>query len=121
MASLPWSQGQGTIGRETGLGDCTDTRAWPSCLGLVSALTRDRGFAPLAPRPLQSSNATVHTSMMLVTAGCRPCSRPVSCPLSPPSTLPLQPFIAMMLDNDQGLYYTNYGPADQGIMNKVGG
>ncbi|GIL81751.1 hypothetical protein Vretimale_1367 [Volvox reticuliferus] len=27
-------------------------------------------------------------------------------------------FIAMMLANDNGLYYTNYGPADQGIMNK---
>ncbi len=32
----------------------------------------------------------------------------------------VQSLIAMMLDNDQGLYYTNYGPADQGIMNKVG-
>ncbi len=59
--------------------------------------------------------------MTLVDAGCRPCFGPVNCPLSPPSALPLQPFIAMMLDNDEGLYYTNYGPADQGIMNKVGG
>lgn len=29
-------------------------------------------------------------------------------------------FIAMMLDNEDGLYYPNYGPADQGILNKVG-
>ncbi len=29
-------------------------------------------------------------------------------------------FIAMMLDNEDGLYYPNYGPADQGIINKVG-
>ncbi|EFJ43295.1 hypothetical protein VOLCADRAFT_106875 [Volvox carteri f. nagariensis] len=27
-------------------------------------------------------------------------------------------FLAMMLDNDDGLYYPNYGPADQGIINK---
>ncbi|GFR46701.1 hypothetical protein Agub_g8320 [Astrephomene gubernaculifera] len=27
-------------------------------------------------------------------------------------------FLAMMLDNDNGLYYPNYGPADQGIINK---
>ncbi|KXZ50966.1 hypothetical protein GPECTOR_14g21 [Gonium pectorale] len=27
-------------------------------------------------------------------------------------------FIKMMLDNEDGLYYTNYGPADQGILNK---
>ncbi len=39
----------------------------------------------------------------------------------PLHTLLAQSFIAMMLDNDQGLYYPNYGPADQGIMNKVGG
>lgn len=28
-------------------------------------------------------------------------------------------FLAMMLDNDDGLYYPNFGPADQGIINKV--
>jgi hypothetical protein len=28
-------------------------------------------------------------------------------------------FVAMMLDNNDGLYYPNYGPADQGIINKV--
>ncbi|KAG2436256.1 hypothetical protein HXX76_006567 [Chlamydomonas incerta] len=27
-------------------------------------------------------------------------------------------FVTMMLDNNDGLYYTNYGPADQGIINK---
>ncbi|KAG2487834.1 hypothetical protein HYH03_013551 [Edaphochlamys debaryana] len=27
-------------------------------------------------------------------------------------------FLHMMLDNDNGLYYPNYGPADQGIINK---
>ncbi|KXZ42749.1 hypothetical protein GPECTOR_120g416 [Gonium pectorale] len=27
-------------------------------------------------------------------------------------------FIAMMLDNDNGLYYPHYGPADQGVLNK---
>ncbi|KAG2452983.1 hypothetical protein HYH02_002320 [Chlamydomonas schloesseri] len=27
-------------------------------------------------------------------------------------------FLSMMLDNDNGLYYPNYGPADQGIINK---
>jgi hypothetical protein len=31
-----------------------------------------------------------------------------------------QEFIAMMLDNDNGMYYPNYGPGDQGIINKVG-
>lgn len=28
-------------------------------------------------------------------------------------------FLTMMLDNNDGLYYINYGPADQGIINKV--
>ncbi len=28
-------------------------------------------------------------------------------------------FLTMMLDNDNGLYYPNYGPADQGIINKA--
>ncbi len=113
LANLPYMRLNYKVGRRVGWGwgCCCTTLAParpPASRGAHMA-TPDVVICCVPGRGMLPARRTAHAHQPHAATAAGAAAAPSSA----------QDFIAMMLDNNNGMYYPNYGPGDQGIINKV--